>query len=256
MAVNTRRVNRGRSHSYDLDGARVDGVTSILSKGLPKPALVGWAAREVAGFAADNLELLKQMKRDEIVDFCKGAPYRDRDRAANRGGEVHHLAQKLAAGEEVDVPEELVGHVDSYIRFREVWQPQDEILERSVFSRKWRYAGTLDWLCKLPGLGQALLDIKTNRSGPFGETALQLAAYANADFMIDEKGREDPIPPIDFFGVLWLRADGFDLHPFDVTDREWKQFLYIRQTAWWVDNREKSVKGPVLYEPPAQEVAS
>jgi hypothetical protein len=251
----TRRTDRGRSHSYALDGAKVDGVTTILSKALPKPALVPWAAKETAGFAYDSLSLIQQMKRDEAVDFLKGAPYRDRDRNANRGTEVHKLAQQLASGHEIEVPDELAGHVDSYLRFLDDWQPSEELLERSVYSRQWRYAGTLDMLCQLPGYGQALLDIKTNRSGPFGETALQMAAYANADFMLGDKREELPLPEIDFYGVVWVRADDYDLYPFQVTEQEWKAFLHLRWMAWWIDEREKKVKGDALYRP-AEEVTA
>lgn len=247
MAGSTKRTDRGRTHSYALDGAPVDSVTSIIGKALPKPALVSWAARETAGFAFDSLELLRRMKRDEAVDFLKGAPYRERDRAANRGTEVHKLAHQLAANEEVEIPEELAGHVDSYVRFLDEWQPQDEVLERSVYSRQWRYAGTLDMLCKLPHFGTALIDIKTNRSGPFGETALQLAAYANADFYLGERHTEVKVPKIDFYGVVWVRADDYDVYPYDVTEHEWKAFLHLRWLAWWLDEREKKVKGEAVY---------
>ena len=43
-----------KSHRYKLDGAWVPGVTTLIGKGLPKPALPYWAARTVAEWVADN----------------------------------------------------------------------------------------------------------------------------------------------------------------------------------------------------------
>lgn len=242
MAGSTRRINRGKSHSYRLDGASVDGVTTVIGNGLPKPALTGWAAREVATFAADHLEILRNLQRDEAIDLLKGAPWRDRDRAANRGTEVHRLADRLARGEDVTVPDELVGHVDSYLKWWEEYQPQDVLIERSCFNRTWRYAGTFDEWARL-SWGRTLIDIKTNRSGPFGETALQLAAYGHAEVYLDEDGIEHAMPPIDHYAVLWLRADGYDFYPYDVGEREWRVFTYVQATARWIAERS-DLKAP------------
>jgi hypothetical protein len=237
----TCRIDHDDGHEYLLDGCEVESVTTIPGKGLPKQGLTGWAAREVAVFAADNLHLLQDLRRDEAIDLCKGAPYRDRDRAANRGTEVHRVAEHLAAAG-AQAPEEIAGHVEAYCTFRDHWQPQDEITERPVFSRRQQYAGTFDLWARLPELGRTLLDIKTNRSGPYGEVALQLVAYARADFMLGPGG-EEPLPPIDSYAVLWLRPDGYDLFRYEVTDREWEAFLHIREVAARLDERSRRVKG-------------
>ena len=258
---NARRINRGRGHSYTLDGKPVLGVTTILNKAMPKPALVPWAAREVAEFVCSRREILTQLTDEELVDLCKGAPFRERDKAANRGTEVHRLAEQLARGDDVDVPEELVGHVDSYLAFLEEFEPSEALLERPVFNRHYRYAGTLDLLCLIAGdkvgvdkeFARSLLDIKTNRSGPFGEVALQMAAYGHAEVYVDHQGAEHPMPEIDFYGAIWIRADGFDVYPYDVTEREWKQFLFSAQTAWWVDQRMEHVRRDAIFQ--RQEVA-
>ena len=243
-----KRINRGRGHSYTLDGKPVSGVTTIIGKSLPKQALVGWAAREVAEFVAGRREILTQLTDEELIDLCKGAPFRERDKAANRGTEVHRLAEQLAHGLDVDVPEELVGHVDSYVAFLDKFDPTEALIERPVFNRQYRYGGTLDLLCRIQEFGGCLLDIKTNKSGPFGETALQMAAYGHAEIYVDVDGAEHPMPEVDFYGVVWVRADGFDLYRYEVTEREWKQFLFCAQTAWWVDNRLEHVRGDAIWQ--------
>ena len=242
--ADTRRQGRG----YLIDGQSVMSVTAILSKGLPKPALIDWAARTVAEYVADNWTRLQTLDPTEVRDLAKGAPNRDRDKAANRGTEVHRLARALAHDEEVQVPEELAGHVESALRFLDEWQPRDEITEVPVFSRKHRYAGTLDMICTLPDLGRTLVDYKTNRSGPFGEVGLQLAAYGHADVMrIDDV--ELPMPAIDSYVSVWLRADGYDVYPYEVTDATFRTFLYCQQVAWWLTNVERGVKGRAIPPP-------
>lgn len=229
----TRRVNRGTGHSYYLDAGPVDGVTTILNRGLPKPALVKWAARTVAEWCADHPRTDAD-GRDEWTDRAKTAPDRDRDRAARRGTEVHALAERLAAGDEVDVPDELSGHVDSYLAFVRDFAPETVALETPVFSRAHHYAGTLDSIVDCPALGdgRTLLDIKTGRSGIFGDTALQLAAYRYADFAVVD-GVEVPLVDFDVrrTAVLWLSADRYELRLLDTSPAVFDLFLYVQQVA-------------------------
>lgn len=247
MAAQTRRINRGRGHSYLLDGAKADGVTWIISNGVPKPALTNWAAKTVAETAVQQHDRWHDMSEGAAIEWLKQSPYSDRDKAANRGTKVHTFAERLADGEEVEVPEELTGHVDAYLQFREDWQPSNELLELTVLNRAHRYMGTLDLICLL-GDERWLLDIKTNRSGPFGEVALQLAAYRHADAFLDPTtGDEIAMPEIDRAGAIWVRADGYDLIPFDTGPDVFRQFLYAQQIAHWTQDMSKQVKGEPLY---------
>jgi hypothetical protein len=280
----TRRINRGRGHSYLMDGQKVDGVTTIIGDGFPKPALVGWAAKVIAEFVANRVHLrdddvwdaarlirdlraiAAENRRDawpdgppgplSIAEILKGLHWRDRDLAGNRGTEVHKLAERLARGEEVDVPEELVGHVDSYLKFRKDWDPQDELVEVTVGNYKHRYMGTADLFANLESLGYCEVDIKTGRSGIFGETALQLAAYRYCDFYLDADGNEQPMPEFDNVVGLWLRADGYDLYPIEAGPAEWRTFLYVQQVAHFQTSRSKEVIGAALTAPDAAAVAS
>lgn len=249
-----RRVARGKGHSYTIDGKPVLGVTTILKSGLPKPALIGWAAREVAQTVCDRRGILTEMSDEEVMDFLRGAPNRARDAGAARGTEVHKLALRLNRGEEVDVPEPIVGHVDSYLAFLEAFQPSNALVERPVFNRALRYGGTLDLLADTKDMGRTLFDVKTSRTGVFPEVALQLAAYGNAEFYVNDELEEIPMPAIDSYAALWVRADGYDVYPVAVTDREFKTFQHIAQVAWWLDWRAKDVIGDAIWS--RQEVSA
>ncbi len=188
---------------------------------------------------------------DEAI-FCKRkdsfAPRSDRDKAANRGTQVHTFAEQLAAGREVEVPEELTGHVDSYLEWRRDWEPTDEMIELVVLNRQWRYMGRLDLICTMAG-ERWLLDIKTNRSGPFAETALQLAAYRHAESYIDpaDPTREIPMPQVDRCGVVWVRGDGYDLFPYEAGPDEFRSFLYVAQVAAFMDRDLFDLRGEPIY---------
>lgn len=227
----TGRINQGRGHHYLLDGEKVPGVTTIIGDGFPKPALINWSANTTAEYAVDRWDELTELSVSERLNRLKKCRYEDRDAAARRGTEVHGLAQRLAVGEQVDVPDELAGHVEAYVRFLDEWDAAPVAVERPCFSRRYKYGGTFDLVADLADGQRWLLDVKTNRSGPFGDTAFQLAAYAGADFYLDENDHEVAMPLVGGCGVVWVRADGADLYPFRADSHVFRQFLYIAQTA-------------------------
>lgn len=252
--VETGRINRGRGHHYLLDGRKVPGVTTIIGNGLPKPALINWAANTTADYAVDHWDELGKEAPSKRLAILKQARYADRDAAANRGTQVHALAEQLIQGHEVEVPDPLAGHVESYLKFLDDWQPQPVLVEGVVFSRKHRYAGTLDLVADT-ALGRGLWDVKTNRSGPFGEVALQLAAYRYADIYLDEHGDEQPMPEVEHCGVIWVRGDGYDLVPVTAGEGQHRQFLYCAQVAQFADTARDLI-GDALTPPRLQEDAS
>jgi len=240
-------------HSYLLDGKKCQGVTTIISKGLPKPALMHWAAKVAGETAVRDLEVWKEMPEASAIDWIKSAHKRDRDRAGNRGTEVHNLAERLRDGAEIDVPAELAGHVDSYIQFLEDWQPTPVLIEGVVGNRKHHYMGTFDSIEDMGG-ERWLLDIKTNRSGPFGEVALQLAAYRFAEFYLDADGAEQPMLEVDRCGVVWVTDTGYEVYEYRCDELTFRTFLYVQQVARFMD-KAKDYKSEALPLPELEEVA-
>ena len=182
----TRIQKSGSGHSYYLDGEWCPGVTTVLSNGIPKPGLIGWAANTVSDFVVNRLatarngdgetrivadELIADLRtwngersrptrwsdsdvlpRSAVAEVLANVRYRDLDEASKRGTEVHFLAERLSRGEVVEVPSELKGHVDAYVQFLEEWQPRNAILERVVVNRRWRYMGKFDLVADFDGV--------------------------------------------------------------------------------------------------------
>lgn len=244
----TARRNHGRGHSYILDGEKVPGVTTLIGNGFPKSGLINWAADTVAAHAVDYWDELAELTPSERLKRLSKAHTAARDAAGVRGTRVHKLAEPLSLGEEVDVPEELAGHVEACVKFLDEWDVQPLFVERPVFSRTHRYGGSPDLVARLRDGKTWLLDWKTNAKGPYGDMAFQLAAYRFADFWLDDDGVEQPMPEIDEAGVVWLRADDYDLYPFYADRDVFRQFLYIAQVAQ-ANDACRDYKGDALLPP-------
>src|SRR5262245_45509954 len=101
MTAPTRRVNRGRGHSYSLDGDHVLGVTTAIKEGVPKPQFAESASKKTAGYAINHWDELAEMGLDERYEVLRRARWDAVREAGVRGTDVHKLAHRLAAGEEV-----------------------------------------------------------------------------------------------------------------------------------------------------------
>lgn len=233
------KFNEAR-HMYWLDGRPVKGVTTLLNAGLPKPALVRWSANTVAEYVADNpeqVEQLRAMGRNSMVNALKGVPWDSRDKAAARGTDVHALAEKLVHGVEVDVPAHLVAHVEGYAKFLDEWDVQPILTEKKVASRTHWYAGTFDLIATVRGVPM-LLDLKTSK-GIYGEVALQVDAYRNADFYQDDDGHEQPIPECERIAALHVTEAGTSLVPLDSSGAPFRCFLHVA----WLAKKADEIKG-------------
>jgi len=249
MSDGTRRVNRGRGHSYVMDGDKADGITGILRNGIPKPQFIKSAVDKTAGYTLDYWDELAELPPSERLKRMLRAQWDYLKSAGERGTDVHTIAHKLATGEEVDVPDTLTGHVDAYLEFTRDWEPLELLTETVVGNRQHRYMGTLDTVAKLADGKTWLLDWKTAASGIWPESALQLAAYRHAEFYLDAQANEQPMPDVDRTGCVWLRADGYDLIPVKSGPDVLRVFLYAQQVAHFVDEPREAFIGDAISAP-------
>lgn len=223
------RRNYGSGHGYTIDGEKVPGVTTVIREALPTPALIEWAGNTTAAYAVDFWDELGALTPSKRLKRLNGARYEERDAAARRGTEVHRLAEALVRGLEVAVPDELAGHVEAYVDFLNHADPKAILVEGVIGNRSVRYCGTVDLVAAMFGQNW-LLDLKTSRSGIFGETALQCCAYARAEVYLED-GEERPMAElgIERVGALHVRADGWDLRELEWGEDVW---TFFRHLAW------------------------
>jgi hypothetical protein len=124
------------------------------------------------------------------------------------------------------------------------------------------YAGTMDLLCEIDGK-MSILDVKTGKS-VHEDAALQINAYAHADFLIHDpnhpdavqitpaRGRrwyewrgdakdEHPMPDIQAGYILHLRDDGWALHELPISDELYEMFLSLFNVERWERELKKGV---------------
>lgn len=233
-------TDKGSFYRWHNDPFPFASVTTIIGGGVPKKAIPYWAARRVAEVAFDMPDEWTGMARADAVRWLKGAPWRERDAAAVKGGDIHDWCERYVLGHPVtvdDAPEEQRPYLAGFLSFIADWEPTWEMAEASVFNRQYRWAGTLDAIMTIEhqNLGRLLVDYKTNATGVFPETSLQLAAYRHAEFVAMPDGSEVPMPEVDRCAVLHLTPNGYHFVPVKAGYEEYRYFLYAAQVRDFIE---------------------
>lgn len=252
-----KRIQRGRNHSYSIDGRKAIGVTTAIGEGFPKPALPYWAAKVVAQHVVDmdldDLDVLRRLGREAAVGALKNIPWAQRNAAAVRGTEVHNIAEKVITGQDVPIPEHLFGHVEAVVAFLDEWQVKPVLVEKVVGSYAFGYCGTFDLIGDLPDGRRVLFDYKTS-AGIYPDMALQLAAYRWADVFVAEKDLELPMSEvrIDEAKAVHVRADGYDVIPLDTSESVFKIFCHCLAVAKARQSDDGKWAGTDVWKLPAE----
>lgn len=242
---NATTTNYGRTYKWRDEV--FDSVTTILNGGIPKPALKAWGEKLVAATAVAKREIWQQMDSDEAVDWLKRAPFRETDKAAAKGSDIHEWCEAYVLGQPIPDPPLLQQpYCDAFKAWLDQAKPEYEMTEASVYNRRHHYAGTLDAIAVCHGK-RWLLDIKTGK-GVYGEVSLQLAAYRAAEF-IGVGDQEVPMVEVDGCAVLHVTPKGCDFIPVEAGPDEFRTFLYAQQIRHFLNNRAKEVLGaPITAE--------
>jgi len=232
---NATTTSKGRTYTWGDES--FTSVTTLLGA-LSKPALVNWAAKSVAEYAVEHMAeiyALAQADKQGAIRALKGSPWQARDNAAELGTLVHDQIEARILGQTPAAPPSDVGKRLAFFEdFCNDYQPTFEAAEASVYNRKAGYAGTLDSIAIIGG-ERYIIDVKTTKSGVYPEHALQLAAYAHAEFVGMPDGSEQALPSIDAGAVLWIGPHGYEFVRVRIDDQIYAYFLAIA-TAWEFQN--------------------
>ena len=262
--LNATTTKDGRTYEWPPTGEVFDSVTTLIKYGTPTGyGLQKWLKRVNVEWAVQNRELwLPVAEKGHVgaaVDMIVGEADRVRDIASDRGTEVHNWAERIVLGtaSHTDAPEDIRPYVGQFMKFLADWRPTYEATEATVYSRAHRYAGTLDWIARIPGHGLVLGDIKTKADGKtiYGEIGLQLAAYRYADFIGLPDGSEAPVPEVDACLALVIHPSSYDLIPVRAEPDVFRSFLYVAEVRRYCDVTAKGVLGRKLRPPAPAEVA-
>lgn len=255
------------------DPVRLWSVTTLIGAGTPKEALIGWAARVTAERAYDKAATLDAMRqdgdRDAAIKWLTDARWEKSGTAALRGTNVHAIIEQYALGHTPDVPPELEPWHHQIRRFLDDHQPEFEAAESPVYNLQLGYAGTMDMILTVDGV-RCIVDAKTTEKGPdarsrppYGEVALQLAAYSRAErvgvspaVMRTHSGRRyyeydpgleyAPMPEVEGAFALIISPVDYLFVPARIDDEVWRSFLAVREVARWNLDVSRRVFGPTV----------
>ena len=240
-------------HALALNGDRIPTVTTIIGNSTPKRALLPWAARQAAEWAATHVDLIPAIGEADWIEQASKAHQRVSNAKATKGTDVHADALGLLKGEALDIPDERLAVTRQAVEFMDAWSVDDIAAERPCANTEWQYGGTFDLIARLADGNVWLLDWKTGK-GPYTEQALQLAAYAACDIYQDDAGNDQPMPAVDRLGFVMLSETAWDLVPV-VADRDRLFSVFSRMIGvsnfvqWTTPNRDGVARWPVLGEP-------
>lgn len=238
-------VGTGRGYTHPITHEIVPSVTTVLGV-LDKPALPRWAAKEVAEFATKHKDSWINLPPDAAVDMLKGSPWRTRDKAAAAGTDAHEYCEALLKGEvSIDSPFDPPGLGNAAGNLRAILkklQPQPLLIEGTVWSHKYGFAGSFDGIHIIDGK-VTLVDLKTS-TGVYPDYSIQLAAYKYAEVILRTDGTETPVPPITNCQIWHAPKEGsWSVVDVDVTEAEFGVFLAALEVFKWKTERSKSVLG-------------
>ena len=245
-----RTTANGRVYVHPVTDEQVPSVTTIISGGVPKPALTGWAARTAAEYAVENWATLTALSPEERVTLIKGAHRRRSGTAADLGTAVHDACDHWVRDEPMPQWEDGVEpFMEQFCEFLETRRPEFLMTEVTVWNRTHGYAGTFDWLARIGGK-VTLGDHKTGNN-VYPEVGLQLSALAHAEFILRPDGTEEPLPQAELLGALHLRPKSWALIHVRNSEECWRAFLAAKAITEWTRKVAPDVLGARLREVPA-----
>lgn len=233
----------------------VPRVSQVLDM-INRPEYARMSIRAAAEYAVDEvLYWSEELPRNAAVAKIKQMATARRDAAAQRGTKIHKAVdQIISSGEADDVDPDLVPYVAQAVRFLDDWMINALHSESTVFSRTYKYAGTADLFAEVHEYGCVPIDWKSGR--PKDSHALQLAAYANGDFIGDTLGNIYDVPECHIGIVVYLNpeADTYDARIVDVTPtaRPFKTFVAARSILRWMDEHASEALPKLAKEDIAQ----
>lgn len=243
----------GRStRFYKVDGASYPSVTAIL-QAVAKPALIPWAAkqeREMVYSAVRTLIGDAEIKRGNFMASLEIAVGREKahskelSKAATIGSEAHELIEwnlrrdlKQIVGTEPKIGEKSLWAFMAWEDWKKSANLSVNLIEQVVYSKRYGYAGTLDFAGEVDHEGKRMTVVADNKTGRaiYKEAHLQVAAYGHA---LVEMGHADVMPAGCIVRLPKIESDpAFEVLviPPETMKANHKVFLSVLDLWKWLD---------------------
>ena len=180
------------NHQYTIDGKAIDGVTTIL-KIINKDDLNDWKIRVGMDYLKEELLASKELTERNLLDLIKKAKTRGDfigNLAAQNGTKIHQWIEDFISNKNPEFPEDTTIHakLQSFLRFIEENDPEFTEIERVVYSKKYKYCGTLDFIARIKGkllLGDFKSSNRIYKTYDFQTSAYQKAYEEETGIKLD-----------------------------------------------------------------------
>jgi len=194
-------VFEGRRHRYiwEEKDLVVKSVTTAL-KIINKPALIHWASNMAVDYIMERIlpgEVYDEMQLAPLWEEARWAHETNKVNAGKLGTFMHEWIESYIKGKKPQMPvnERLQKSCRKFLGWVEKHDVKFLLSEQVVFSQKYMYCGTSDFICVIDGQ-KYIGDLKTS-SGIYPEMLIQVAAYRYA--------REEEFPAEKYDGQLVIR---------------------------------------------------
>lgn len=191
-------------HKYSVNGKPVKSVTQVL-KIIDKPKLVNWAARMAVETVKEEIQANQsydEVQLMSIFEKAQKAHYQNKIDAGNVGTFVHNWVEDYISSKHPVLPknEQLQKSIQKFLDWEKEYKVRFLLSEQQVYSKKYNYTGTLDFICEIEGK-LYIGDLKTS-SGIYPEMLIQTAAYRFA--------RTEEFPEEKYVGQIIVRVGKTD----------------------------------------------
>ena len=221
-------------HTYKVDDKIVYGVTGIIGI-INKPALVNWATNLAVNKVRERKDYLEKHLED-VLKEAKGEHYKVSKEAKELGTRVHNVADRWFSEDKFGLVQEMLlvkreeerNALSVMLEFLKTSKPDRKFGEKKIYSKKYSYAGTVDFIGLLNGV-MTVADYKTS-SAIYPDYFLQTSAYAQA--IEEELGIKVKQTAVIRFG----KDRKLEIQ----TDKKWKEklpvFLALKNIYEWQMN--------------------
>lgn len=242
--TNSSKDGDRRLYVWPPTGESFPSVTTILNA-ISKPQLVDWAAKQAATYAVKEQQRLSKMTTEHAISEIAGTHKRITEISSEVGTHVHECIESTLNADEWK-PNPWPEHMRHFEAWKSTYNPEFMYSEATVYNRQVCYAGTLDLVAQINGI-TTLIDVKTGKN-LWPEVALQLAAYANGEFIgahdkVNDKWCEMKMPKIEAAAVLHLRMTGWRFVTVDISDEVFKAFRHVNEVFRWTAYGSHNVLG-------------
>lgn len=224
-------VFKESGHRYEIEGQEIIGVTTILKTIIAKEGIVNWAVKMTGNYILEKYQpkVYTKEELEQLVNEAKKHHRLEKEKAGTFGTDIHqwleqYIKAKISKTDLPKLPDNKAyqSTLQSFFEWEKKGNVVFEESEKVVYSKKYNYAGTVDFIAKVNGI-RIIGDIKTSNYIYPESYFLQLSAYR---FALEEENKEAGIKGMLIVKVPKTKESSLEVVMVNNYEDNAKAFLY------------------------------